>query len=722
MEKIKEENYISRKETLELLGMWDKTFSKFEEKYKLEHTKIKNVKYYNKEDIYFFKEQQNHIGQTYVTLSMAREKYKKYLSDPNCYLWTKINTIKPPLFCYNKNIMKPNETLCDINEVDELIKEVKRKETASNIFGKTVAETFELRLALYKDDLPIFEKSQYTKKKWVQFLSQKLLRSTQNKDFLCNRKIPLYINLTFLIEEKLQELHIDEIYMLTSNQINMWLISIEKEQSRHYLYYFFSFIYKDIQLKLQISQKFRKGFDFKKVIKYDDPRFHKNKKPKPIKAQIYGIDTYMALFKFLIDIPFHIKNTIQYNHINITYLSLWLYLLLHMNNGWRNSDIVTFPRLYFQDLLDEWKITDCNWFLKNQISKEKSRRVITRITEYDFIASKTKAINHFFCSDRLAPAVATAILLFEIYYSSENNVTVEFNQPIMQFKKDSGNRPTANLVKEFLKEFEIEDFVFSSKKMNKTILTLIYETLCNISPSGYNELLAPKFLRAHKSEFSTLHYVQFSEKQLDFLTYELFERGEFGYIYDTLVNAIVEKSDKHKTNEISLVKNLFGDHQKIEATANMLNSFKNEQNEIIDMLNKYSLDECITLMNNIYTNKLPSKKKHIQCLHSETGCKCPDSECETCKYSIPNIYMLNTLGKKLIKEMKEYNKEMLLCKKIKLSSLIHNEIEFLMAANRKYGKEYVYNCMDIDRQDFVDMFDEILEVKDLVKLMEPRGE
>ena len=58
------------------------------------------------------------------------------------------------------------------------------------------------------------------------------------------------------------------------------------------------------------------------------------------------------------------------------YANMWLYVLLHLTNSWRHSDVVDFPRLE----MDMYSDKDLDWLLNNPLS-EKDARIITAYYE-----------------------------------------------------------------------------------------------------------------------------------------------------------------------------------------------------------------------------------------------------------------------------------------------------------------------------------------------------
>ncbi|GKX66902.1 hypothetical protein [Inconstantimicrobium mannanitabidum] len=709
-------DYILEHEFMKMLGINKELFNLFIKEYKLECIGIENNRYFLKRDLEFYKERQKQIEDTYITASMAREKYGEKVNDT---LWHKCkDKFIVPCYCRQLNGgISFQEYIYREDEV-EYYENIKK---FYNTVGNNDFETVKLRLNLCIDRLNIFEKTTYTKEKWYDFISEKLIKAKNNSAQSRDLMISIFVRATLDLEELMFRSNVNEVYLVNTSHIKMWFKQVTNMRKREYLYQFLGRVSEDIKLKCEDIKILCKGFKFDKIEK---GKVDNNKKAKKDNSEsIYSCDIYFKVFIHLTDIKLHTRRTIDCineNKDGVEYLSVWLYTLLHLNNGWRHGDITKFPRIYFKDLLDEYNIDNINWFYSNSISCDKSRRIIARIVQYDFRMSKTDIYGHFFCSDRLAPAIATAILMLEyIYNYMLIGIFPKLDDPIMQFKMSKYNEPGEVLIEKCFRGCQINNFKFSSMKMNRTVLTLIYNTACEISPSGYNALILPKYLRAHIEDMSTIQYIQFTPSQLEFLSEELFERGEFGFITDALLNIVSHKPQKSidRTKEIKIINNLLGDKQKQEAIGAMLNHFKDEKEEIVQLLNEMSYEECLKVLSKIYMSNLPSRKLDIQCLFSEQGCQFTEGNCEICKYSIPSIYVLKTLCNTLKEEMNLYINTDSIGNKLKLSGKIHRKIDIIMEAIEKYGREYVYNSIDMTRNEFRSLFSRICEVEDLIKLM-----
>lgn len=707
--------YISSVKAKQILDLSKEIFLKVEREYGLFSFYISdNTKYYLKEEIDFFKDQQNALGISYLTSTMASTEYGNLR-----FLGRGLLGFKIPTFCRTSQVLS-NDLCYRREDIESYIK----KTTVQNMFGETDIDTFLMRFNIKSKNFPFLNSSLYTKNKWIDYVSTKLSNSEKSSNKTRYTLVKSFLTCTSNLENLMCSNNVKEIYSLTTKEVNFWFKGISNEKNRVLIYYFLESISVDIKIRIKSIQEKNKGFLFKDILKYDDKVFESTKKELHIDSEsIYSYEEYINLFKHLINVELHANRSLDKitNNDDISYLSCWLYLLIHLNNGWRHGDISRFPRIYLLDLLDEWGIYSLNWFNTNKLSVAQSRRIISRIVQYDFRISKTEVYGHFFCSDKLAPAISTAIIMLECYYKYHFvGDAPKFDEPLMKFALTKFNEPKNAIISSCIDGANLKNFKFATRKMNKTILTFIYNVACELFPSGYNALILPQSLRSHIDKMSTIEYIQFNSKQLEFLSGELFARGEFGFITDCLLNLISNKPTKSitRTTEIKYINDLFGDYKKIEATLKMLNNFKNEKTEISNILNEKNYEECIEIITHVFLGNMPSKQTGIQCLFSKDGCKYPNVCCENCRYQIPSIYILRTICLSLKEELISYNSTRHIGKKIKLSSKIHRYVDILLEAINKYGQDYVYNCLDISRVDFLQMFDAIDSVENLLKLQE----
>lgn len=707
---LEKQNYILREEAKKILNLSDDNFKKTVIDFDVKVGNLGLNYAYLKEDIYFLKEQQLELGIRYLPYSTVIKDYgNAIINHVNSYLL--------PSFAKRKDIFPPKSmTYYDKFEIEEYLANREKRELYHNIDEDTLLETFKQKLSIL-EEFKNFNELPYTNFKWMSYVADYLNTINRNKRGQI-KVINNFVELTCLLEQYLISLNNCEIYSLSTKQINTLLKSIPENRKAMLLYGFIKIVAQDIELKIQSVKDYNKGFIFSKV---DNPA-KKLKTNKDIYLKdIYDFNVYKSFFNFLTDIKFHITNSLNKSlsaRKKGVYLSTWLYLLLHLNNAWRHGDVKNFPRLYLDDLIEYYQITSLDWFEHNLVSLDLARQVIAKVNKYEFTVSKTSVEGHFFCSNNLAPTFATALLMLEIYLKYDYIGTVkELNSPVMCFF-NKYNEPAKKGFKSFLNRYSEINFEFGSKKMNKTILTYIYEL-----SDDKDSFLFSKYMRSHTKDNTILHYLNINKSDIEFLTEQLFIRGEFGYIYDTLIDIALNPniSLEEKTSNISLIKNNFGDELKIEASLGLLNYFNDEKREILNMIYNEGYDYVLKTLNNIYMSKLPSRDENIQCLFSLTGCVCQDLDrCIDCKYSIPTIYALNVICESLKDDFKKYMSYKNIPQKIKISAKIYKKKNLIKQSIQRYGKDYVYSMLEMSNYQFLDTLSRIEKSEELLNLLKEK--
>lgn len=707
---IKNGNYISQKEAYEMLNMTRNIFNRARDEYDIKQINYKKSLYFEKKEILSLLKEQEEFYKTYID---KKEMKEKYINENTYYKYGKgLKGYKAPLIAYKKDnyssLQSSNGECHKISDVKELVnnlENIKREKQSKawkegtgrdyinhNIEGETYFETFNLRL--YDNWDGFSEESVYTKEKWFKFISNKI------ETMRASRKVSLgrvnhYIRCTKTLKLMLEYFEVNEVYQLTTNQINIYFNIIKTNIIRITLYEFLGIVSGDLKFILKGK---RKGFKMELI---NSPHSNENKKEK--EDEVYEFEVYQEVFNYLTDIDSHTKASIYEIRTKNTvkYVSTWLYTMLHLNNAWRHGDVTRFPKLKIDDLLELYEIDDFEWFLTNEITIEKARAIISRIIQWEIIISKTQITGTFFCSDELAPAIATSIAILSLYHMK--NSLSAYGDSIM-ILGSKHNDVYGSHLKELFKELNNKSFKFSSKKMNKTVMTYIYY-LANLSGDSKSLLYAKK-IREHLSKESTLHYINVDFKHIESLSKQLFMRGEFGYISNMLLARVHGEeltTLENTTEQIMRLNYIFGDIFKIYSTVGFLNTIRRERELVLATLAEKSLKECQEILTDLFARKMPSRELNVQCLMSKEGCQRPNLEsCFECQYHIPSIYALTTLCKSMMEDIKQYHISSKI-KQYKLSLAIDRKILLIKEAIDTFGDEYVYNCLNIEAEKFEEL-------------------
>lgn len=733
------EEHIASWECLELLNVSKVTFDKMKSEYKIVEIihKQSKMRYCYRSQILALKKKCEEFYKEYITVKQA---VLTYFSGNDNIIYKHSEYLKnyhAPLYAYTKDhttsLGQTNGNVFKISEVEYLqsnLENIRRdkmleKENAGirtsvgnrksyinySLEGETYLDTFYLRL--YERWSGFKDESSYTKKSWLEFIELKLGAMDADRKVSLNR-VNFYVTATRGLENMLKFFEIDEVYELTSNDINTYFNFIETRNLKELLYDYFTRVSRDVEYAAKKRKSNKKGFNIDYIFSpYDEESGSRKLRP-------YSFDIYSKIFKYTTNKELHIERGIEeiLKKGKAKYISVWLYAMLHLNNAWRHGDVSRFPMLNLNHILDEYNIIDFSWFKENEVTQKIITDVLSRITQWEMIISKTKAEGVFFCSDELAPSFITAILILTLYHDKMKTVhnPDKFKyEPLMVFETEY-NQPNQYTLDKFFEELTDDDFKFKSLRMNKTVMTLIYY-LANLSGDAKGLIYSQK-MRGQLDMESPLSYIEINVEHLDSLTRQLFARGEFGFIPSLLISRLNEGkstlSFEEMTDQVLQVNGLFGELAGLYNTVGFLNNVKHERQLIVDTLAEKSLDQCQRILTDIFAKKLPSRMANIQCLISREDCylsnivvdEDEEVSCFDCPYHIPSIYALTTLCESIMNDMKRY-KTATRVKQFKLALSIDRKLTLIKEAIAKYGQEYVYNCIGIDRESFLAMVDTI---------------
>src|SRR5699024_4277590 len=189
------------------------------------------------------------------------------------------------------------------------------------------------------------------------------------------------------------------------------------------------------------------------------------------------------------------------------------------SNAWRHRDICNLKMIDISFL----NIKSLEEFSNRNLANDEVDKIVNLLLTKEYTVSKTKAINNLFISDDIKVAVANAYVICHLInqhcYPTLDNI-INFNNQNNNFLETHNNR--------FFKGFT-NDFKFKNRKMNRTLLTLMY-TLLKKEKHGGAALNIAQRLRSHKSEESTNMYIKIPDEDINELSINLFNRGIFGYI------------------------------------------------------------------------------------------------------------------------------------------------------------------------------------------------
>ena len=692
-------NYFLYDEALNLLKLNKESMTKALKEFNIKPIRLiggSNKSGLLKKDIMAIKEKQTEFLNNALTYDYVRDSYGASIVEKN-------KSYELPYFARNIDFFNGKTVYYKKDEVEKSVTNRDEKEQSFNIELDTLYDTYIVRLNIKK--FKGFENKPYSESKWNQYIARKL-KNVSGSYETANNTVNLCVRACIRLFNYLDKTKGDkEIYTLSTKEINFFFNSTTNQIHR-LVYMFFKEVAQDIKLS-KIENKKRR-FDFAKL-KSPYKSNEKEEVQENTYNELYTFEEYIEIFCFLSNIDFHLNrlSKIKNEKEKIIYLSIWLYLSIQLTNTWRKGDICEFPKLNWDYILIEEKINNMDWFYHNKISKEVGRRIVTTLIHHPFIVSKTDKGQPFRASDTVCQLLGTILLLLDLNNKEQVIISDKYNDVIMFFN-NKVNKPSPSMLKKFFNGINLPNFTFRNKNMTKSIMS--YTNI--IAPAEYGILIA-KNQRAHNELSSTVHYVKIPKEHMDFLSEQLFERGQFGGLYDALLGLMIGNKDsdiyfKERTEIIKEIQKSFGDITKVESSLRL--TTYNTQTEVIDMLFSKDLNECSNILTNIHFNNLPSKEEHIQCIYSNSGCIHPERQsypkgegCISCECSIPNIYAITVLADRLKQDYIEYSTTTNLISKRKLSMRIFKYREVLKNAIAKYGNEYIYSCigLDISREEFL---------------------
>lgn len=694
--------YYSYEEFYEILGKPINTIRyAIEKEYDILPEKVKNKLYYKKEIVDKLKLLQEDLKSRAMSLKEAEEVAQSEGLNFNANIKAKpMENIIRPFFKFSK-IYYLRE------DFNNWMFETKQK-VEKSVFLETDFETFKYRLILKEVD--INELGQFTSKAWLEYIYIKLNGSKANLESI-DSYINIYVNATKKLVHLVSDTKKREIYSVTSNDINTLFNEIPKGQALE-IYQFLGRVYQ----KLQEQRIY--AFDFNKI--NDPKKFEIKMKDK----SIYEYEVFKKVFNYVKDIPLHKERAIK-DTLNIIagkkyrelyhHASSWLYCLLHMNNAWRHSDVIRFP---YVDLSGT-EIVDLKWFLENDLSDEDTDYIIKQVYRADFIISKTQVKNYFFCSEELKKPFATSIAICQL----RTNIMNPIHDSIVSFS-NKRNIFSDRIQRHFFDLLDEEEFHFSSRKMNRSLMSYVYVILSKMQ-KGKSGLKTIQNMRGHLEKETTNFYVDIPENEINCLTRQLFARGSFGFIYDSFLDILqgLEINREKRTTKIQELEKYFGDIYKVEEIAGFLNVIQNDRKTILDRILSMGLDEALDFVNKIETGQLPSKQDDVQCMFAETGCVKVGQgvNCFDCAFSIPNYYALSALGASIEDRLENYlesiypKTEKPYYEQRKRARLFYIQLELWAQAIGRFGFD-VYNFMEFDRDTFIENTKKIKSLREQYKL------
>lgn len=463
-----------------------------------------------------------------------------------------------------------------------------------------------------------------------------------------------------------------EMYLLSDNEIEK-ILDEEQFPKRHKQIFVLFLIYCSGQTHCEFKET------------YSVTRGYSKEK------EIYSPEIFLNYYNYVKNIELHLDKAIK----SKPYASTWLFVMMHMIDAWRKSDIVFgLPRRINTEVAG---ISTIEWFKENRFTFKQAQEIINQVATAveKMQIQKTGALGHFLVNHDMMIACATALTITEFHRRKKDDLYLL--QSLVTPNKNVVLSKTDHLTPFFKQKPEL--LGFQSRKANRTLLTYFFY---NIAESNKNADMAYELarrMRGHTNEDSTAVYIQATNKDgsLDKVSLNLFNRGHFGWLYNFIVKLSFEDHHTHSTEKRTALIQAYRNEFKpidLENLASFLQKQQNEKQSIAHRVALMPREELQKTLIKIFKGEMPARMSHAQCL-LYPKCIAPSAtSCSQCHYLVPKSYLLNSIGqevKKLIHSIKT-TKYDAVCRRD--SVLLFKILDVLNQAVVEFGKEYVEVFID----------------------------
>ncbi|MGY3715002.1 hypothetical protein ACWE42_05720 [Sutcliffiella cohnii] len=678
---------ISEKDLIVKLNYSKKQFDENKENFHLFRFEYGNINYYLLEDcsnLYekLYKEQNNLLSLNYTyneaiakVPNTVLNKNKEKFQIPSHLRFGHLKNLKT---VYPKKVIDNYLKSLKISElIDQYKNELEYTTLPDKVFLKTVKEL----------DLHFSSSVKDTETAWYNFVSKKLLSSNGNIKTI-KKLFVRFIILTELLQSKLIS---KEIMEMTSNEINF--IFLNNKVPGTYKEVLYSFL-NHLLLSFSNCKYLISALNNPYVEKKERLANSKDNK------QIYSTNEFLTLLDYVKNIKLHKENAIsEYNAKSMdrtkgNYESIWLYVMLHLNNGWRSNDFIEkIPRIPLSI-----PVQDYESFENHNLTVEEATKIIWELTSnlINVYHNKNGKKAFFFISDDMIVPVANAIVLCELkaqLIDSKRNNLIDLG---------NSNELTASMHDKFFNTFPVNNFKFKSLKANRTFITFVNSILKQ--KTNRNPLEVTKFIRNHESLDTTNRYVHVTEEHLNKICVQLFDKGYFGYTYDYLKQIVIGEPQNNitKNNENKLIATVFGDIYKIENFSIQINAIEEKRKPLYEFVNDLSKEQQQEVLDLIDMNQLPAKESFWQCILGD--CLYLDRRCNSCPFAIPHFYLLTKTVhnlNNLIPKLEQIKYISSKGEKVRLANLLYKNLSLISTAKKQFGENVLSSFLGKDYSDFL---------------------
>ncbi|MDZ3952281.1 helix-turn-helix domain-containing protein [Bacillus thuringiensis] len=366
-------------------------------------------------------------------------------------------------------------------------------------------------------------------------------------------------------------------------------------------------------------------------------------KTKRTENEIYDFPTFLQFYRYTKTCELHIPYALQ----NQTYAQTWLFVMMHMINGWRKHTIITqLPNPCLEHFCDI-PIHSCTDFQNLRFSQAQAQHFINDYHTLcgDIPISKNNSLGQFLCNQDLVIPMATALTICELHRQDKKEKNL-LGSP------HSYENKSARFSHFFQSQNELP--AFKSLKMNRSLLTHFFYCVSDSDTHPDIPVSLTANLRSHTQHDSIETYVQATntDGSLDRVSVNLFDRGHFGWLYNFIIQlTFPQYCKKQSPEERTMLIQIYQEHFtpiQLEDVACFLQKQQQEKQTIIQQVLQLPREKVKRIVYNILKGEMPGKSVHTQCLVFP-DCKHPNYQsCAPCQYVIPKSYFLISLVEEVI--------------------------------------------------------------------------
>ncbi|WP_339311187.1 helix-turn-helix domain-containing protein [Paenibacillus sp. FSL M7-0896] len=410
---------------------------------------------------------------------------------------------------------------------------------------------------------------------------------------------------------------------------------------------------------------------------------------KQEEQEIYSPDIFFSYYNYVRDFQYHLDHAITDRRYAVT----WLYILIHMIDAWRKSDILNFPPVPIEVVQIE-SFHDFSSFTFTHASAQALLNQIASRIERMYV-SKTGALGHFIVNEDMQIPTAIALTICELHRRKEED---PFLLRFGFIKTKNINQVKHYHFKNFFKN-KPELIHFSSLKMNRSLLTYFFHSITEGKDNADISYYLAQRLRSHLSEDTTATYIQSinNDGSLDRVSINLFNRGHFGWLYNFMLRLCITTplSMEQQTLLISQLQLEYTPPQ-LEGLAYFLKKQHSEKHSLALKIAQLPKDELYSKVLKIFKGELPAKIKNAQCF-TYPKCSYPTAiSCMHCDYIIPKTYLMISIAEEIHKRIHSLTCTPFPAVRIRESTMLYKVLDLLLQAKQELGQDYIEQFIHLE--------------------------